>query len=41
LTRTVTERPVATSVTRRRVPNGNVRCAAVNSFLSNFSPLAV
>ena len=39
--RTVTERPVSTSVTRSRVPNGNVRWAAVNSFLSNFSPLAV
>src|SRR5262245_12027713 len=41
LTRTVTERPVSTSVTRSRVPNGNVRWAAVNSFLLNFSPLAV
>ena len=29
LTRTVTDRPVVTSVTRRRVPNGSVRCAAV------------
>src|SRR5262245_19406197 len=41
LTRTVTERPVSTSVTRNRVPNGSVRWAAVNSFLLNFSPLAV
>jgi len=41
LTRTVTDRPVATFVTRNRVPNGKVRWAAVNSCVSNFSPLAV
>ena len=41
LTRTVTDRPVATFVTRKRVPNGNVGCAAVKSCVSNFSPLAV
>src|SRR5437763_13649323 len=29
LTRTVTDRPVATFVRRNRVPNGKVRCAAV------------
>ena len=33
--------PVETVVTRRRVPNGRVGWAAVRSYLSNFSPLAV
>src|SRR5437763_14304435 len=41
LTRTVTDRPVATFVSRNRVPNGNVRLAAVNFCVSNFSPFAV
>ena len=41
MTLTVTKRPDDTSVTRSLVPNGSVGCAAVSSFLSNFSPLAV
>ena len=41
LTRTVTDCPVATLVTRSLVPNGSVRCAAVSSFGLNASPLAV
>ena len=41
LTRTVTDRPLATFVTRSRVPNGNVGWAAVNSCVLNFSPDAV
>src|SRR3954471_4677598 len=38
---TVTNRPDETSVTRSLVPNGRLGWAAVNSFLSNRSPLAV
>src|SRR6478672_11278538 len=41
LTRTVTDLPVVVLVTRSLVPNGRLGCAAVNSFGSNFSPLAV
>jgi hypothetical protein len=38
---TTTERPVASSVTRTRVPSGSVACAAVIAFSLNVSPLAV
>ena len=41
LTRTVTDRPVATLVTRKRVPKGSVGWAAVNSYVLNLSPFAV
>jgi hypothetical protein len=41
MTRTVTDCPLATFVTRNRVPNGNVGWAAVNSCVLNFSPDAV
>ena len=37
LTRTVTDCPLATFVTRSRVPNGNVGWAAVNSCVFNFT----
>ena len=40
-TRTTTLRPFSTFVTRRRVPNGIVRCAAVSLFMSKASPEAV
>ena len=39
--RTVTLRPLRRSVTRTRLPNGRVRCAAIMAFGSNFTPLAV
>ncbi len=41
LTRTITLRPFASLVTRRRVPKGYVLWAAVMALLENRSPLAV
>ena len=41
LTRTTTERPVRSFVTRRRVPKGRLRCAAVSALRLNVSPFAV
>src|SRR5207248_11341354 len=40
LMRTTTERPLLTLVTRSRVPNGSVGCAAVIAWVLNLSPLA-
>jgi hypothetical protein len=39
--RTTIRLPLARFVTRTRVPNGSVRCAAVSRSGSNRSPLAV
>src|SRR5215204_4572026 len=41
LIRTTTDRPLCLLTTRTRVPNGRVRCAAVNALALNISPLAV
>lgn len=41
LTRTMTERPLRSFTTLRRVPKANVRCAAVRPFGLNRSPFAV
>src|SRR6266404_5400755 len=38
---TTTARPLLRSVTRTRVPNGSVRCAAVRACTLKYSPLAV
>src|SRR5665647_631370 len=39
--RTITDRPLRMLVTRTFVPKGSVRCAAVNPFGPDTSPLAV
>ena len=41
LIRTMTDLPVLGECAHNLVPNGNVRCAAVRSFMLNRSPLAV